>query len=79
MLLYWRLWRLESISGSHSRARDEVFPEWEVKDSFVAAESSEQPRQGSREGGSPDQIIWGPEVPRGTFFGAESSKKLSLS
>ena len=55
------------------------FPDLEVKDSLVAAESSEQPRQGSREGGSPDQIIWGPEVPRGAFFGAESSKELSLS
>lgn len=51
MLLCWRLWRLENMSGSSSRARDEVFPDWEVKDSLVAAESSEQPRQGSREEG----------------------------
>ena len=69
------------MPGSSSRARNEVFPDWEVKDSLVAAEISEQPRQGSREGarGSPDQITWGPEVPRGSFFGAESSKGLSLS
>lgn len=67
------------MSGSHSRARDEIFPDWEVKDSLVAAESSEQSRQDSREGGSPDQITWGPEMPRGTFLGAESWEELSLS